>query len=81
VMVLRVVTPEVGEYKEDMPIAYKGSNIEIAFNPDFVLDVLRRMDAEEVSFVLKDAASPGLIKPFVEEEGTSYLNVIMPIRI
>jgi DNA polymerase-3 subunit beta len=79
-MTLRVVTPEVGEYREDMSIDYKGGAIEVAFNPDFILDVLRRIDTEQVSFVLKDASSPGLLKP--TDDGTSvYLNVVMPIRI
>jgi DNA polymerase-3 subunit beta len=81
VMVLRVVTPEVGEYREEMGISFKGAGMEVAFNPDFIQDVLRRIDSEEVSFVLKDATSPGLIRPVAENGGASYLNVIMPIRI
>lgn len=81
VMTLRVMTPEVGEYREDMAVEYKGEGIEIAFNPDFILDVLRRIDTEQVSFVLKDASSPGLLKPAENGDGASYLNVVMPIRI
>lgn len=80
-MTLRVVTPEVGEYREDMAIDYKGGNIEIAFNPDFILDVLRRVDTEQVSFILKDGSSPGLLKPAGDETTGTYLNVVMPIRI
>jgi DNA polymerase-3 subunit beta len=81
-MVLRVVTPEVGEYREEMPVSFNGSNMEVAFNPDFIQDVLRRMDSEEVSFVLKDATSPGLIRPLADgEKAATYINVIMPIRI
>lgn len=80
-MTLRVITPEVGEYREEMAIGYKGSTLEIAFNPDFVQDVLRRVDTEQVSFILKDATSPGLLKPADDKDGSLYLNVIMPIRI
>jgi DNA polymerase-3 subunit beta len=80
-MILKVVTPEVGEYQEEMPIEYNGEQVEIAFNPTFVLDVLRRVDSEKVCLVLKDGMSPGLIKPFTEASEDSYLNVIMPIRI
>ena len=78
---LHVVTPEVGEYSEDLPIEYDGSAMEIAFNPDFVLDVLRHVDTEMVCLVLKDAMSPGLLKPYSEAPSDKYLNVIMPIRI
>ncbi|HIJ72642.1 MAG TPA: DNA polymerase III subunit beta [Candidatus Hydrogenedentes bacterium] len=81
VMTLKVVTPEVGEYQEEFPIEYDGEPIEIAFNPDYVLDVLRRIDSEKVCLVLKDSMNPGLIKPASEEPVDNYLNVVMPIRI
>lgn len=81
IMRLRVVTPEVGEYTEDMPVEYDGERVEIAFNPDFIQDILRRVDSEKVAFILKDATSPGLIKPAADEGADNYLNVIMPIRI
>ena len=80
-MQLRVVTPEVGEYEEEMVIDYNGDPFEIAFNPDFMVEVLRHTDTEKVSFVLKDAMSPGLLKPSGNGDADRYLNVIMPIRI
>lgn len=80
-MVLKVVTPEVGEYEEEMSIDYTGEKVEIAFNPDFVLDILRRIECNDAVFILKDSGNPGLIKPAEQDEGSEYLNVIMPIRI
>lgn len=80
-MTLRVVTPEVGEYKEEIPIEFDGQPFEIAFNPDFVVEVLKRIDTEKTSFILKDAMSPGVLKPYRENASDNYLNVIMPIRI
>jgi DNA polymerase-3 subunit beta len=80
-MSLRVVTPEVGEYKEEIPVEFEGQGFEIAFNPDFVVEVLKRIDTEKTSFVLKDAMSPGVLKPYRENASDNYVNVIMPIRI
>jgi len=80
-MVLKVVTPEVGEYQEDIAIEYDGEKVEIAFNPDFLLDVLRHVDAEIVCLIFKDAMSPGVVKPFSESPVDSYVNVVMPIRL
>lgn len=80
-MTLTVVTPEVGEYHEDMPIEYDGEEIDVAFNPDFVLDVLRHVGTELTSFVLKDSSSPGMLRPYSEVSNNNYINVIMPIRI
>ena len=78
---LKVVTPEVGEYEEELPVEYDGEVVEIAFNPDFVLDVLRRVDSDQVVLVVKDAMSPGILKPCTDAPDDSYVNVIMPIRI
>lgn len=80
-LMLKVVTPEVGEYQEEMPIEYDGEKVEIAFNPDFLLDVLRHVDSEMVCLVFKDSMSPGVLKPFSEAPVDNYINVIMPIRL
>lgn len=80
-LTLRVVTPEVGEYMEEMPAEYSGESMEIAFNPDFVLDALRHIDTEKTCLVLKDGMSPGLIKPYKDAPIDTYLNIVMPIRI
>ncbi|HOZ48043.1 MAG TPA: DNA polymerase III subunit beta [Candidatus Hydrogenedentes bacterium] len=80
-LALKVVTPEVGEYEEELPVEYEGEGVEIAFNPDFVLDVLRRIEGDKVCLTLKDAGNPGVVKPFSETGDDTYLNIIMPIRI
>jgi len=78
---LKVVTPEVGEYEEELEVEYAGENVEIAFNPDFVLDVLKHVSEEKVCLVLKDGMSPGVLKPYTEAPKDAYVNVVMPIRI
>ena len=79
-MRLSVKTPEVGEYEEELPVDYSGESLEIAFNPIFVLEVLRYIESENVCLQLKDASSPGVIKPYTEAPVDSYVNVVMPIR-
>lgn len=78
---LTVNTPEVGEYEEVIPIEYDGDPLEVAFNPDFVLDILKHIDSDSCNLVLKDAMSPGVIKPVSEDSSDKYINVVMPIRI
>jgi DNA polymerase III subunit beta len=80
-MVLKVVTPEVGEYEEELSIVYEAEAVEIAFNPEFVLEVLRRVESEKVCLVLKDGSSPGILKPYTDAPLDTYINVIMPIRV
>lgn len=81
VMNLKVVTPEVGEYEEELAVEYTGDPVEIAFNPEFLLDVLRRTDVEKTCLILKDGMSPGVIKPYTEAPQDNFVNVVMPIRI
>ncbi len=81
VLKLSVVTPEVGEYEEEIAVDYEGDSMEIAFNPDFLVDILKHLDTESTQVVLKDAMSPGILKPFVDDGEDKYVNVVMPIRI
>ena len=46
--------PDVGEAKEDVPVKYNGKEINVAFNPEFLMDPLKNMTAEELSFELGD---------------------------
>src|SRR6476661_3655380 len=41
-------TPEVGEAKEALPVAYKGREFSIAFNPEFLMAPLRNLSEDEI---------------------------------
>jgi DNA polymerase-3 subunit beta len=75
-LTITATTPEVGEAKETVAINYKGKEIAIAFNPQYMMDPLRNLDADEVFIELTDELSPGVIK--VNEP---FLYVIMPMRL
>lgn len=79
-MRVTVKTPDVGEYEDQLSVNYDGEAFEIAFNPLFILDVLRYIDSDSVCMQLKDGSSPGVFKPYTEAPVDSYINVIMPIR-
>lgn len=69
-------TPELGEAREDLSVEYEGDEVSIAFNPIYVLDVLRNLTDEAVIFELIDSLSPGVIRTDLD-----FLCVIMPMRI
>lgn len=54
-------TMEVGEGKVCMPVNYRGDRLEIAFNPNFFLDILRHSKNETISMGITDSYNPGLI--------------------
>jgi DNA polymerase-3 subunit beta len=69
-------TPEVGEAKESLAVAYKGREFSIAFNPEFLMAPLRALGEDEVFLDLIDEMSPGVLKI-----QTPFLYVLMPMRI
>lgn len=52
-------TPDVGEARESLAVAYKGREFSIAFNPDFLQAPLRALPNDEVYLDLIDEMSPG----------------------
>jgi DNA polymerase III subunit beta len=68
--------PETGDAQVDMPIDYKGEPLDIGFNPQFLIDVLRVIKTPEFDFELGQPDRPGLIK-----SGTNFLYVLMPINL
>jgi DNA polymerase-3 subunit beta len=71
-------TPEVGDASESVPAPYSGEPLEIAFNPQFLIEGLESVDGEELLMKLSSPLRPGLIEP-VGAEDFSYL--VMPIRL
>ena len=69
-------TPDVGEARESIAVAYKGRDFSIAFNPEFLMAPLRALPDDEVFLDLIDEMSPGVIKV-----GVPFLYVLMPLRI
>ena len=69
-------SPDFGEAHESMAIAYSGPDLQVAFNPSFVLDPLKALTKDEVFFELKDEVSPGVFKTL-----ESFICVIMPVRL
>ena len=72
---------ETGESEETIPVDYKGSDTEIGFNAQYLLDFLRSVDQSEVEFHFKDANSAGELRPHSGPAGTAYRYVVMPMRI
>lgn len=68
-------SPELGESQESMAINSENANVELAFNPQFLIEPLKSLYHDEVYFEFKDQLSPGLFKTL-----DSFLCVIMPLR-
>jgi DNA polymerase-3 subunit beta len=69
-------TPDIGEGRESIAVAYKGPDIAIAFNPEYLMAPLRALPDDEVFLDLIDEMSPGVIKIQMP-----FLYVLMPMRV
>jgi len=67
---------EFGESHESMAIAYDGPEVQVAFNPQFLMEPLKALTKDEVFFEFKDELSPGLFKTL-----NNFICVIMPLRL
>jgi len=69
--------PEMGEAQINVELAgYEGDDVEIGFNPAFVLDALKIVHTDQVSIEMKASNKPGLIRT-----GPDFLYVIMPVNL
>jgi DNA polymerase III subunit beta len=72
---------ETGESEESVPATYAGGEIDIGFNAQYLLDFLRAISQDQVSFELKDQKSAGEMRPAGDVGNYRYRYVVMPMRI
>jgi DNA polymerase-3 subunit beta len=75
-MIVTSRTPEMGEAEVRMAVAYEGEPLEIGFNPVYLMDAAKVIDAEEFLFSFKSSGKPGVIS-----EGRLFTHVVMPVSI
>ena len=69
-------TPELGEVREELEVDYKGGELAIGFNPSFLIDVLKNLDAEDIIFGFIDPEKPAVIK-----SGDDYTYIVLPMQV
>jgi len=76
-IVLQGSSAELGEAKEEIAIEKQDKEMSIAFNPGYLIDVLKNITSEEVLFELTETEKPTAIKV----EGLDYIYVVMPMKL
>ena len=80
VLRLSVETPDLGDAHEEMEVSYDGEALDIGFNANYLLEVLRFMPTDEVKLSFKAPERAATIEP-TDAEGGEYLCLIMPLRL
>ena len=77
-VVLQAHNPEQEEAEEELEINYKGDDIEIGFNVNYLLDALGVIESEEVTLSVVDSNSSCLLR---EPGNDDCKYVVMPMRL
>jgi DNA polymerase-3 subunit beta len=74
-LVVSKSTPDVGESREELGVDYKGKEMAIGFNPNYLIDVLKNLQEETIEFELSDTEKPGVIRV------NGYVYIVLPMRL
>jgi len=80
-LTLSVNTPDVGEAVEEVTCAYDGDKMEIGYNARYLLDILRTMNSDDVSFKLDRNDNAGVLVPATEDDELKHQCLLMPLRL
>jgi DNA polymerase-3 subunit beta len=80
---LNVLTPDLGEGQDELELQFEGPELEIGFNANYLLEVLRYMPTEEVKMTFKAPERAATIEPVSPEgeDAIDYLCLVMPLRL
>ena len=67
----------MGSMNDELSISKQGKDIQIGFNPRFLIDVLRVIDDEEIDVYMVNQKAPCFIKDSAE----SYIYMILPVNL
>lgn len=75
---LSAVTQDVGQAHEALDAKYEGSELTVAFNPEFLLQGVEVTPGDEVRIETVDALKPALVR---SGEHPEFLYLLMPVRV
>lgn len=76
-----VQTPDLGEATEELPVEYEGEPLEIGFNANYLLELLRYMPTDEVKMSFKAPERAATMEPVGNEDTPDFLCLVMPLRL
>jgi DNA polymerase-3 subunit beta len=84
---------DVGRAEEDLPVAFSGDPLTIAFNPTYLTDGLGSLHSDRVTFGFTTPSKPAVLRPASDDNATvgaggpfpalqtDYVYLLMPVRL
>lgn len=70
------IDSQIGSMKEEIDIEKEGKDLQIGFNPKFLIDALRVIDDETITIYLVNPKAPC----FIRDEHESYVYLVLPVN-
>jgi DNA polymerase-3 subunit beta len=67
-------SPDLGEAEVRLPVEYKGEKAQVAFNPQYIEDMLKVVERETMKMEFNDSRSPCVLR-----SGVDYVYVVSPV--
>lgn len=82
-LTIRVNTTDVGAGEETIEAKYGDDPMAVAYNANYLLDILKNTDAEQVTFRLDKPTNAGIVEPEggLPDKEEDLLCLIMPLRL
>jgi DNA polymerase-3 subunit beta len=70
-----------GEARENLKVQYKNEEMEIGYNSNYIIEILRHVEDDEVGFELNTPTTAAIIKSTAAVEDEDYFFLVMPLRL
>ena len=70
-----------GEAKEELSVEFSGEEMDIGYNAEYILDILKHIDDDQVLFHINSPVKATLVTPIKQKENESFVMLIMPIKL
>jgi DNA polymerase-3 subunit beta len=75
---LTAITQDVGNATEELDAVATGSDLTVAFNPDYLAAGVEAVDSEQITLSTIDGLKPAVVRGV---GGDDYLYLLMPVRV
>ena len=75
---LTAITQDVGNAAEEVDASYDGTEMTVAFNPDYLSAGIDAIDSDDVTLATMDPMKPAVLRGVGSED---YLYLLMPVRV
>ncbi len=80
-IVVQAENTDAGEAREKLQGDYTGEAIQVGFNADFLMEILKNMTGDKIVLKLKNSASAVVLENESPEPGIAHLSLLMPVRL